>query len=149
MSRHSSDYDGKSVDVGAVVETAAVQVDMMTVMVVVVGSVGRRGGGPLLMLLLRLLMKLLLLLLLLQVMMPSLLLVRVVGGRHGVARLAAAARVLVGRGRGGHPDVLDGVGHGDVGGGRVCGGGGGRVSGARSPRGAERKKRRGKRVESS
>ena len=144
MSRHSSDYDGKSVDVGAVVETAAVQVDMMTVMVVVVGSVGRRGGGPLLMLLLRLLM-----MLLLQVMMPSLLLVRVVGGRHGVARLAAAARVLVGRGRGGHPDVLDGVGHGDVGGGRVCGGGGGRVSGARSPRGAERKKRRGKRVESS
>ena len=38
LSRHSSDYDGKSVDVGAVVEAAAVRVDdMVAVMGVVVG----------------------------------------------------------------------------------------------------------------
>ena len=61
-------------------ETAAVQVDMMVL------GVGRRGGGPLLMMLL---LWLRLLMLLLLQMMPSLLLIRVVGGRHGVSRLAA------------------------------------------------------------
>ena len=109
LSRHSSsDYDGKSVDVGAVVEAAAVRVDaMVAVMGVVVGR--------------RLMLRLLLLL----EVMPTLLLVRVVGGRHRVARLPAAAGVRLGRGRG-HPDVLDGVGHGAVGG----GGSGGCVRGA-------------------
>ena len=87
--------------------------DMVAVMGVVV--VRRGGGGARLML--RLLM-----LLLLEVM-PTLLLVRVVGGRHRVARLPAAAGVRLGRG---HSDVLDGVGHGAVGG----GGGGGCVRGA-------------------
>ena len=101
-------------------ETAAVQVDMM---VLGVGGRGGGGGGGT-MLLLRLL-----LLLLLQVMSP-LLLVRIVGGRHRVARLGVL---------GGRPHVLDGVGHG---GGRGCGGGCGCVSGARSPRRAEKEEKR-------
>ena len=85
--------------------------DMVAVMGVVVRR--RRGGsGARLMLLV------------LEVM-PTLLLVRVVGGRHRVARLPAAAGVRLGRG---HSDVLDGVGHGAVGGGGS--GGGGCVRGA-------------------
>ena len=118
LSRHSSpsDYDGKSVDVGAVVEAAAVRVDdVVAVMGVVVGRRGGGGGA-------RLMLRLMLWLLLLEVM-PTLLLVRVVGGRHRVARLPAAAGVRLGRG---HSDVLDGVGHGPVG----SGGGGGCVRGA-------------------
>ena len=112
LSRHSSsDYDGESVDVGAVVEAAAVRVDdVVAVMGVVVGRRGGGGGARLM------------LLLLLEVM-PTLLLVRVVGGRHRVAGLPAAAGVRLGRG---HSDVLDGVGHGAVGG----GGSGGCVRGA-------------------
>ena len=116
LSRHSSpsDYDGKSVDVGAVVEAAAVRVDdVVAVMGVVVGR--RRGGGGA-----RLMLRLLMLLL---EVMPTLLLVRVVGGRHRVAGLPAAAGVRLTRG---HSDVLDGVGHGAVGG----GGSGGCVRGA-------------------
>ena len=89
--------------------------DVVAVMGVVVG---RRGGGRGARLMLRLLM-----LLLVEVMPTLLLLVRVVGGRHGVAGLPAAAGVRLVRG---HPDVLDGVGHGAVGG----GGSGGCVRGA-------------------
>ena len=89
--------------------------DMVAVMGVVVG---RRGGGGA-----RLMLRRMLMLLLLLEVMPTLLLVRVVGGRHRVARLAAAAGVRLGRG---HSDVLDGVGHGAVGG----GGSGGCVRGA-------------------
>ena len=88
--------------------------DMVAVMGVVV--VRRRGGGGA-----RLMLRRLMLRLLLEVM-PTLLLVRVVGGRHRVAGLPAAG-VRLGRG---HSDVLDGVGHGAVGG----GGSGGCVRGA-------------------
>ena len=83
-------------------------------MVAVMGVVVRRRGGGGARLMLRLLK-----------VMPTLLLVRVVGGRHRVARLPAAAGVRLGRG---HSDVLDGVGHGAVGGGGS--GGGGCVRGA-------------------